>query len=759
MESFPGSVEITPPPAVESLREASEEVVHYKLIPPSQPSPGLGIDDLDISRPLVLALKSCGITRLYQFQEEAVQSILEGKDVIISAPTASGKTEAFTIPIYQSILERGEVGVQALVIYPNKTLSRDQLKKLRHLARGTGIGIEVYDGDTGRDERSRIRSNPPNVLITNFDMIHFHLSRGTRFSRLIESARFVVIDEIHTYKGAFGSNVHFILKRMKRVFRNRFQIIGASATIRNPKEFASALFGSEPKLVLCERGKHGPLHFFMMYPEGRSDRTMLADVLSEAVRGGMKTVLFSNSHKGVESLAQISKERGNLEVEVHRAGLSYSHRRKVEDGLRKGNLQAVISTPTLELGVDIGDLDAVASELVGITSFKQRIGRVARRGQQGLAVLGLRADDPISSYYRNHPQDYFRDVDPGYCEPRNPVVASHQIISAAMDRPIGYNELPGFNEVKNSLESESLLDGQDGGLRATAKGMAKLEEYSIRGMGQRVEILHSGRRIGFRHMPLAARELHPGAVYLHGGERYRSESFTFDGETGRAEVTRLPSRGRTRTEPKRDSSPRILEIVARDSIFNLEVLYCRLMMREKVVGYYTVDIYEDRITERNLLEDPIEYDFPTLGLVFKAPEPGERSSSSAEGLVGSYHALEHVLLESSDMLTGGGSREIGGVTMGSTGVIFAYDAARGGTGISRLLFERFEEALRRSHAVLVECGCEKGDGCPNCTYSFMCGNNNKPLDKPGAISSLEKIMDGERTCVPDRDYSELESVV
>jgi len=745
------------PQAARSLMEIGDELVDYRYLEPTAPPVGRSVEEMDIANSLRQALVRSGIERLYEFQERTIRLVLAGEDVVISAPTASGKTQAFTIPIYQRILDAGiSRGIHALLVYPNKTLSRDQLTKLREIALGTGIRVAVYDGDTERGEREVIRADPPQVLITNFDMIHYHLSRNTGFARLISGTRFVVIDEIHTYKGAFGSNVHLILQRMRRSFGHGFQIIGASATIANPREFATELFGTRPRLVRCDEGKHGGIHFLMLSPADRSDRTMLADVLGEAVRNGMKTVLFANSHKGVESMAQIARERVGVDVAVHRAGISYQHRREVEAKLRSGRIKGVISTPTLELGIDIGDLDAVASELVGITSFKQRIGRVARRGQQGLAVLGLRSEDPISSYYRNHPDDYFRDVEPGYCEPGNPVVARHQLLSASMDRPILEDEFPEYRDVIEDLLSDGLLERGEGILRPTARGRDTVERYSIRGMGQRVLIVHQGERIGFREMPLAARELHPGAVYLHAGETYRSISFSIDTDPGYAEVVKTRSKRRIRTEPKRESSPEIVEVLGGKTAFGVEVLYCRLRIRERVEGYYTIDIYRNKITGRESLEDPIDYSFTTLGLVFRAPDP-ERASKAH--LTGSFHAVEHVLIESSDMLTGGGKDEVGGVAIGDTGVIFAYDGAPGGSGISRLLYDRFEEGVRRAHSLLSECKCGSRTGCPNCTFSYRCGNNNEPLDRLGAMDSLGRMLRGDRTEVPEMDYGSAESVV
>ncbi len=753
------------PPEGRSFFRGKDEIVLYKFMEAMRPDFGCGVGDFDFDLDLKESIKNQGVNKFFKFQEEAIEKILDGNDVIISAPTATGKTEAFIIPIYQKIIEDESKpgGVRALLIYPTKALSRDQLRKLKDLAEGTPISVDVYDGDTDREKRSEIEEDPPEVLITNFDMIHYHLSRGTNFARLIISSKFVVIDENHQYTGGFGSNVRFILERMRRRFDHEFQVIGASATIRNPEEFGSDLFGTDVEIVRCEKGRHGPIHFFLMYPTGRSVKTMLVEALQKTLRGGKRTVLFGNSHKGVESMKMIAEEKGGIDTEVHRAGLSYGHRREIIRKLREGELESVVATPTLELGLDIGDLDAVISVLVGITSFKQRIGRVARRGQEGLAVLGLRGEDPISSYYRNHPDDYFEDVDPAYCEPENPVVARKQLICAAMDEPIHVEEFSEFDGILNDLSKENFLSEDNGYIRATRKGREEIKDYSIRGIGETVNIWHKGDRIGSRQMPLAARELHPGAVYLHGGEKYRSTSFSFDGNAGNAEVKKLPPGHDTRTEAKRESNPKIIEILDRKKAYGVEVLYGKLKISEYVDGYYTIDVYEGDVLDSTTLDEPIEYSFETLGLVFKAPAPKlpEKPPAVSEDdkLSGTFHAIEHAVLETSDMLTGGGSGEVGGVAMGGSGIIFAYDGAPGGSGICRLLHERFEEGLERAYTILNECKCGSDDGCPNCTYAFRCGNNNETLSRVGAIESLEKILKGEETAVPDKDFSIMDSIV
>ncbi|MEM4447484.1 MAG: DEAD/DEAH box helicase [Candidatus Jordarchaeales archaeon] len=757
------------PPVVRDLLLGQDYVVKYDLWKAVEPSKGVSVESSGLAPPLVHALRKAGIERLYKFQEEAISRILEGKNVLIVAPTATGKTEAFALPIFHMILQSRAVfgglrvqrrGVSALFIYPTKALNRDQLAKLQALGRHAGITVAVLDGDTPQHERRKIYGNPPDVLITNFDMIDYHLKRRDEFARIISTAKFVVLDEVHQYVGAFGANVHFILRRMKRIFGG-FQVIGASATISNPEEFWARLVDGNVEVVKCSEGKRGRMHLVMLYPTGRSFRTMIVDALAKCIGAGLKTLVFANTHKDAETIFRIARRRG-LNVLIHRGGLPEEHRREVEKKFKQGEAKCIIATPTLELGIDIGDLDAVVSMITGYTRFLQRIGRAGRKGQESICVVALRDEDPMSTYYKNHPETYFSDVDPAYVEPGNPVVAEYQILFAAMDKPLSPGEFQEFQPVIEKLKREGLLVERGGLLYATREARKKTARYNIRGIGEVVEIYEGKRRIGEREMPFAARELFPNAVYMHGGRNYLSKSFKFKGGVGIAEVEPLPDDYPYRTQALFHSQPEILETMERKKVFGVEALYCKLNVTQVVDQYVVREILSDEIVTMEPLAEPIEYSFDTLGIVFRAPQPdleGEMSEKDVDlFLAGSFHAVEHVVLESSNMLTGGGSGEVGGISMGTSGVIFAYDACPGGNGISLLLYNRLEEAFKRALNILEECGCESESGCPRCTHSWQCGSNNQPLSKPGAISSLRKIIKGEETTITE-EYIREKSIV
>ncbi|MFW9935840.1 MAG: DEAD/DEAH box helicase [Candidatus Thorarchaeota archaeon] len=753
------------------LRDSTYRLVKYRQFSETAPEPGCLIDAAPIDDQLKVALKRQGVTQLFAFQEKAIQHILNGQDVVVSAPTATGKTEAFALPVIQQILEN-RVGwgplrpaeqraVAAIFIYPTKALARDQAGKLAVLASSVGLDVAVLDGDTPKSERAAIFKQPPDILITNPDMLHLHLIRQRDpIRRLVRTAKHVVLDELHVYVGAFGSNVHFLLRRLQRICPP-LQLIGASATVANAQEFAELLFDRSVVSIHCETGKKGIIHFLMLYPEGVSQSTMIAGVARELVRYDLKTLVFANTHKNAEVINLISR-RTQLKSAVHRAGLPMTYRRHVEDDFRRGELDLLVSTPTLELGIDIGDLEGVVSMLVGITRLTQRIGRAGRKGQESIAILALRQNDAISTYYREHPDDYFMDIDPAYVEPHNEVVAYHQLMAAALDMPIDQEEFAEFQAILQLLLKEGFLTESKSKLRPDIiQARRILARYSIRGIGDSVKIIQDGKIIGERQMPIAMGELHPGAYYLLAGTTFESLEFEYRHGVGRAVVRRLPPNHREMTQPIRHVNPEIIRVLDTRQVYGMTVHYADLRMTEVITGYVIKDIYTDRIVKTKDLDQPLEFTYPTKGFFFTAPHPiaavkkaakqiqvskkpldKENEITEEELIVGGFHALEHTLIESSDMLTGGGRTAIGGVSMGSSGLIFIYDGSPGGSGLAKLLYDRLEEALRRVSVILNDCTCEALEGCPACTFSYQCGNNNTPLFKAGALETTEMVLKG-----------------
>ncbi len=746
-------------PVKNALLSKKDYPVLYRRIPAEEPAVGETPGNLPIDKALAEALVASGIETLYRFQQVAVNELLNSRDVVIVAPTGSGKTEAFAIPMIHlasrggrrlGALRMGRGVVQVLIIYPTKALARDQLPKLKRLADPVGVRAEVFDGDTPRRERDRVLEDPPDIVVTNFDTLHYHFIHRTRFTRLLRAVKHVVVDEVHVYTGTFGCNVHFILKRLERMCGG-FQAVAASATIGNPKEFCDALFGRSFTVVEGGEGKHGVIHFAMLFPTLRSSRALTLELLQHLINSSRKTIAFSSSHLAAELTAFYGKRNG-LPIEVHRAGLPLEWRKSVEERFRRGDLKAVSSTPTLELGIDIGTVDAVVSDLVTWTRLTQRIGRAGRRGQESIVFLSLRGNDPISQYYKNNPEDYFKDIESGYVDRLNPVISKFQLLAASIDQPIKKDEFKEFRAVLDEMVRSDLLSEKNGELVPDyAAARRILRAYDIRGAGDNLFIMLQNRKIGERGMPQALDELHPGAVYFHGGTRYRSKSIVYSGFTGRAEVERLPSNYSYYTRPLKEEWPIVTAVYFKKTVLNSEVAYCDLSIMRKVIGYINIEVgAEASKGVRMLLEEPLNYQFQTKGLVFKAPLPQDLLNTPTEKDPGvlaasSFHAAEHVTIEGTNMITGGAASDMGGVALSHSGLIFIYDGSRGGNGATRLLYDRLEDAFKRGYTILKECSCTSEDGCPRCTYSYRCGNNNEYLHRRGAMEALNRILKGEES--------------
>ena len=768
------------PETLRNLISAGRDyLVKYQYMPATDAEYGCDVATLGIPKRLVEKLVAKGIKTLYKFQEDSYNAINNGEDVVIAAPTAQGKTEGFILPIIRQLLLSvqeafAHPGVRTLLIYPTKALARDQYDKVKQLGRAAGLRVAIFDGDVSQHERSKIYEKPPDILLTNPDVLHYHLGwMQSRLVPLLTTVKFVVLDEIHLYTGSMGTNVYYILKRLE-MESGRFQKIGASATIANPKEFAEMLFDTDVKLIDSTTAKRGPIHFLMYYPGMRSKYSMIVDLVGMLQVGDFKTLVFGNTHSEAEVLNMLLGDIG-VKSMVHRAGLSKKYRGEVEDDFRSGDLPVIVSTPTLELGIDIGDLNSVVSMIVSITRLTQRIGRAGRKGQESVAILALREKDPISSFYRHDPDKYFTDIDAAYLEPENEVVGYYQLIAAAMGGKLKVSQFQRHKSIINKLVEDDLVRVRDDNVRVVNADSARKvwRGYSIRGIGDTVQIRLDKKGLGERSMPMAAQELHPGAIYLHGGKNYMSVDFKLTPGLGRATV--VPYKDRSiYTKPLYSTMPKIIEILERSKILGLNAVYCTLEMTQTVDGYVKKETRSGNIVGRADLSTPLIYTYQTRGFAITAPEPVKSINDYIAGKYshlegppmtpgtlygGAFHALEHVLIESSDMLTGGGTREIGGVSMGDSGIIFVYDGSPGGNGASKLLFGKLDEAFRRTKTILEKCDCNTVDGCPLCTYSYQCGNNNSPLYKLGALESAELVLSEAETTVDTEGYAGYEPLV
>ncbi len=729
------------------LYSKKDYVAQYKILSNPEPAMGCKVKDLGLDAAITKHLMKLGIKELYRFQEEAIGEISAGENVVIEAPTASGKTEAFLIPVIQRIKKDITDGsVFAIFVYPTKALSRDQYPKILEFAEKMGIRVRVFDGDTEPGERREIIRNPPHILITNFDVLHYHMWHKTGFSSLLRTTRILVTDEAHVYSGIFGTNVHYIIKRLKRICANRVQFVAASATLDDAKEFCQQLFG-EKMLKIQGSGRRGQTEFAMLFPSLHTQRALMIELTKKLTKSNHKTMVFNNSHRNSELLAMQAKKQ-KIDIMVHRAGLMAGYRRAVEKRFKENRLQAISCTPTLELGIDVGNVDCVVSSTIPVNRLIQRIGRAARKGQRGYAFLAL-GNDPISQYYKNHPDDYFEDTEKTYIDPKNPFVEEFQVLAMACDKSISKHELQEHHQViKEHIRQGNLRESKSRIIPNLDKIKTMLSEYSIRGIGESVDIFLDARKAGDRILPIALEELHKDAIYFLAGSRYKVTEFDYP-EKKYAVIKRVPRDYPYYTRSLTEEWPTIETVFEKRNAKGIQVAFCKLHIEKKVLGYVNAELGQEFSQgEKIFLDTPLLYDFVTKGIVFHAPRPLEIISESEEKQyveASGYHATEHVVIEGSNMITGGASQDLGGISLGTSGLIFIYDGAIGGSGASRALYDRFEKALGRSLSIIQECPCKNTAGCPRCTFSYRCGNNNEYLHKYSALEILKRIDSGEET--------------
>jgi DEAD/DEAH box helicase domain-containing protein len=687
------------------------------------------------------AFRALGIKALFRHQYDAVQSIRAGRDTVIVAGTGMGKTEAFLAPILEDSVE-SLGGPVALVLYPTKALARDQLGRFRRLADKLGVRVMVYDGDTPQRERRILYEMPPHVIISNADMTNQALMHVAKFRELVRRVRYLVLDDFHVYSGVFGSHMYYLLRRLRRFRRPLY--VATSATVGNPAEFAQALFHSEKvNVVWGSLGRRGKLIQALVRPRFRSKWAEAARLSALCIEQGLKCLVFTDSHKYSEIIYRALKMAGRGErVAVHRAGIDPEERRAVEDAFKRGEIDVVISTPTLELGVDIGDVDAavLASIPPSYNRYLQRVGRVGRRGQTGY-VIQILGNDPISQYYRNYPHEFFsRSPEPLGFERENEDVASLHMLAAAADMPLRADELNPFERVvAERLLAGGRLRRVGRFLRLTPEGRELLASLSLRGSPHVVKIKTTeGRVIGERELPLALYELHPEAIYMHGGRTYVSKELDL---TKRVAVVEPTDAEDLMTQALEEMEPQVVEVYDEGAVEGVPYQFGRLKIKITVYGY----ALKRFTTEETLGEytiEPLSYEFETKGAVFYMPHVRFSTNEAVdwEARAKGYHATEHVLISAAEIALGASKTDLGGISY-PDGVIVIYDSHVGGNGTTRLLINNFRRVAEVALKIVKGCDCV--DGCPKCVYSPYCGNNNKMLSRRNAVRILQTVLNKE----------------
>jgi DEAD/DEAH box helicase domain-containing protein len=713
---------------------------------------------------IVSALAAQGIDRLWSHQVEAIGAARVGQNVLVTTATASGKSLVFQLPVLEEALAGGPG--RAIFLFPLKALGQDQRGKLLTLAQAAGLGAdefscEIYDGDTPPARRTAIRRSPPQVLVTNPDMLHLGiLAHPGNWSALLANLKWIVLDELHVYRGLFGAHFHHVLQRLlrlARLFGARPAIIASSATAQNAREFAE-LLAAEPFVEVTGSGApREARRIFLVRPEA-SPYTLVLDLLTTLVGCGQKTIVFTKARRITELLyGWLQRKDRSLarRVACYRAGFLPEERREIEAKLLSGELEAVISTSALELGIDIGGLDACV--LVGFPGSMmatwQRSGRVGRRGRESLTAL-VALPDALDQYLLEHPDELLaRPCEPLLFDPENEPVARVHLECAAAENPLSRVDDARYLErhaaVVGDLLGAGTLAELPGGGGIVARRRRPQRDVNLRGSGATFVLVDRSRgtTIGTLDGARVFSEGHPGAVYLHHGRQYEVAELDLD----RRRVAVQPTDVDFFTSPLSRKETEILEVLETRTAGGLDAALGRLRITEQVTGFERKRTQGQEVIDQQPLELP-----PTVmecvGLWFRLPgEIVEEITAKGQHLLGSLHAAEHATIGLFPLLALCDRNDLGGISLAfhpqlQGAGVFVYEGHPGGMGIAKKGFRELEVLLAKVRDHVATCACE--DGCPSCIQSPKCGNGNRPLDKRGAVDLLRMMLDPARPTGP-----------
>jgi DEAD/DEAH box helicase domain-containing protein len=707
-------------------------------------------------------LRANGVDRLYSHQLAALEAAATS-DLAITSGTASGKSLAFNLPVLDGIA--GDSKRRALYLYPTKALAQDQARKLAAL-RPPGLREAIYDGDTPREERPAIRRHS-NLVLTNPDMLHVGiLPNHKSWGDFLANLGWVVVDEAHTYRGVFGSHVANVLRRLRRLARaygSEPRFLLASATIANPVGLAEELVGTPFELIDDDGAPRAGREIAMWNPPlidkatgtRRSPLGEAADLLAELVAHDVRTICFLKSRRGIELIQRFAREsleaRGKPELAAriapYRGGYTPQQRREIEARLSSGELLAVVATDALELGIDVGELDAaICVTFPGtVASLRQMWGRAGRR-RRGLALY-VAGQDALDQFFCRHPDEFVgRPVEAAILDHSSEQIASRHMVAAAYEMPLSDEDADVLGAEWRERAERLVAAGQ---LRQTAGRVmprgsdfvaAKIALRSASADSVAVIERDSGEMLGLVEAERAFTTIHPGAIYLHLGRSYEVEQLDVAGR--RAVVSRFD--GDWYTRPKKETEIYIERVREQRSTSGVELHFGEVSVTEQVIAYQRVSIAEQEPFDVVALELP-EQQFATQALWYVLPE---RLSGALppDVLLGSLHATEHGQIAVLPLIAMCDRWDIGGLSTNvhfQTGrsTIFIYDGHPGGVGITLRGYEQFERLLGDAERLIAECPCESG--CPSCVQSPKCGNLNEPLHKAGALE-LMRAMKGER---------------
>ena len=742
------------------------QIVHAEEIAPREAENG------STRTPLPDPLRDClgrhHLLPLYIHQADAINLARQGRNVVVATPSASGKTLCYDIPVMEALLT--ERASAALYLYPTKALAQDQFRSLRMVYQPEIIGardVATFDGDTPKLERGDIRKHA-RLILSNPDMLHLAILPNHRqWSRFLRSLKYVVLDEAHSYRGVFGSHVALVMRRLRRLcqlYGANPQFIACSATIANPADHAARLVGLPFETVSISGAPFGGKDFVFWNPplvdarrrHRRSANSEAAYLTAELIAQGTRTLTFAKSRRLTE-LINIYVKRKLTEtgdglaqlVKAYRAGYLPEDRRQIERELAAGELLGVVATNALELGIDIGSLEATV--LTGypgsVASTWQQAGRSGRRKGRSLSMLvGL--EGPLDQYVMQHPDYLFKgNFEHALVNPSNPYVLRGHLLCAAWEIPLGPGAVEYFGdksliEIENLAALELLRQKRGRWYLAPSLGTPAAEVNIRSASGRTLHLTDatSGNLLESVDWQYAIFQLHPGAIYLHQGESYLVSELDLEAGTAVASF----SDATYYTQTRDFTEIHVIDKIQRAHVGPVDVYLGEVEVKTTVVGYQRKAQFSDELIGEEPLELPPE-EFHSIGLWFDLPA-GTLRAIEKEGLdlAGGLHGAEHAMIAILPLFALCDRNDIGGVSTpchADTGrpQIFIYDAVPGGVGIAEKGFQLIRELWQATLDVITACPCD--DGCPGCIQSPKCGNNNIPLDKIAAARLLAGLLE------------------
>ncbi|SHK17354.1 DEAD/DEAH box helicase domain-containing protein [Desulfatibacillum alkenivorans DSM 16219] len=743
--------------ALKASSRMADQVVTHRSFPKSRAQ--YGHPEAPWPDPICGILQEAGVKKLFKHQVQAIDLIRRGENIVAATPTASGKTFMYNLPVLEALAQ--DPGAHALYMFPLKALTQDQIKTFRKLAASmeNGPTAEIYDGDTTSYRRRKIKEAPPNAIFTNPEMLHlgflpYHHNWEGFFGKL----KYIVVDEVHTYRGVMGSHMAWVFARLLRVCRyygSDPQFVMCSATIANPRDLACRLTGRDFKLVEKSTAPRGARHVVFMNPQTGPAQTAIM-LLKAALARGLRTIVYTQSRKMTELISMWASERAGEfkdKISAYRAGYLPEERREIETKLASGELLAVVSTSALELGIDIGALDLCI--LVGypgtVMATWQRSGRVGRDLSESAMVL-IAGEDALDQYFMRNPEDFFsRSVENAVINPLNPVISARHIECAAAELPLNLDDpilqSGALEKTIFGLEQEGKLLRDAKGSRLYASKKKPQRDVDLRGSGSQFTIMVAdpedpegpgGQSVGQIDLFRAFRETHPGAIYLHLGRTYRVDAL----DLARRTVFARPAQVDYYTQARGDKDTEILEIFDERTVWGTRVYCGRLKVTDKVTGFESKKVR----TRKSLGITPLDLPsntFETQGLWFEIPGHTQKAvEDKFMHFMGGIHAIEHAAIGIAPLIVMADRNDLGGIStpfhpqMGGPAV-FIYDGVPGGVGLSLIAFKKALELFAKTMQAIKSCPCETG--CPSCVHSPKCGSGNRPIDKEASLFILESI--------------------